>query len=656
MKEADKIAQIRFEFEEGRSFLENKKQEWVDNLILLNNLQRPDETIASTMLFSMLTRVHSNLYEAKLPIKFEPNEDGEASNVNSLNKLLRSDFQEMNMPMIEYDWLWDACFFGRGYVETIKFNKKRKIMEPVVINPLMFIYDPLFSNPYEWRYYAKWKSVSGARLRYLIKAKVVTGITKPEDIVAGMDEEVWNYKVQRENALNTNPQGPDSASPGFKTGNNIYQILEHATIFDGKKVMVWMDKTMTKILREDELDLNDDIDSPIPGTEDKYESKWPIVVREIFREPHSSVPLSVPDLIQDKHRAKNVLLNLAYIAAKDEVTPLYVYKEEDVTQPSQLLQRQIMQHISVEKDADVGNTIVPLKKNAALSNSVLSLLNILGNESAEAIGTAQVSPTVSKGKKSATGDALAQMVSDLTGSLQTKIIGSSTKEFYTHWYQRYVNNAKDGDFKMISVTNSQFTTFETIELKKLRTELPPKALIFSARDAEFKESVERREMAQQMGVLQGILSPEEFKNFLKFVWFPKFQTFDRESIDLVIPKTQDEIKADLENEMIANGELPPISEGDNHAVHLAVHGRVKNNSQKWAHYFAHQTLLAEQMKAAQAGAQAGKSAEDAGEGENTQGKGNKPNSKSVNPDEAAVPAKGMMQSVDKGITSKKGMS
>ncbi len=650
MTEQEKLNQIKFEFEEGRSFLETKKQEWVQNLILLNNLQRPDETIGSTMLFSYLQRVHSNLYESKLPIKFEPNEDGEMSNVESLNKLVRADFQEMNMSMIEYDWLWDACFFGRGYVETINFNKKRKLLEPVVINPLMLIYDPLFSNPQDWRYYGKWKSISGARLTYLIKLGVITGIKDVSEIVPGMDEQVWQYKVQRENALNTDPQGPDSPAPGLKTGNNIYQIYEHLTIFDGKKTVVWTDKTMNKMLREEALDLNDDIDHPIPDTKDKYESKWPIVPREIFREPHSSVPISVVDLIQDKQRAKSVILNLAYIAAKDEVTPLFVYKEDDLTQPSQLLQRQIMQHISIEKDGDVNNTIAPLKKNSALSNSVLSFLNILGNEAADPIGTTQISPPVSKGKKSATGDALMQMVADLTASLQTKIIGASTKEFYIHWYQRYVNNAKDGDFKMISVTNSQFTTFETINLTELRTELPPKAIVFSAREAEFKESVERREMAQQMGVLQGVLSPEEFRNFLKYLWFPKFQTFDKESTDLILPKTQDEIKAEQENLMLAEGELPPISEGDNHEVHLFIHSRVKNTAAKWAHYYAHQKLLAEQKKAQAAAAQAEASAE------NTQGAGNKPNSKSVNPEEAAVGAKGMMSGVDKGITSKKQMS
>jgi len=638
MKISDKLSQINFEYEEGRSFLENKKLRWVDQLKLMNNLNRGDESIASTMLFSYFNRVHSNLYEPKLQVKFEPNQDGEMSNVASLNKLATADFQEMNMELIEYDWTWDACFFARGYCETLVFDKKRKLMIPNVLNPLMFGYDPYFSKPQDWRYYWKWITRSGSQINNLIKKKVITGIKDCKDIESGMDPQVWNYKVLRERARDVNSQGDTSSVP--KPQNDVYQILEIASVFDGKKYITWVDRAMTKILREDMLELNDDPDN-------EGESKWPLVVREVFREPHSSVPISVPDLIEDKHRAKNVILNLAYIAAKDEATPIFVYKEGKITNPSQLMQRQIMQHISVDEDASTEDAILPLKKNAALSNSTLSMLNILGDEAAGAVGTMQITPPVSKGKKTATGEAIQQQVADLTASLQSKIIGASEKEFWTHWYQRYVNNAKDGDVKLISVTNSQFTTFEQIQLKDIKTELPPKAIVFSSREAAFKETAERRELAQQFGVLQSSLPPERMNMFLKYVWFPKFETFDKETIDLVFPKTQDELKAEMENEMIGDGVLPPIDEGDNHEIHLYIHSRVKNNPEKWAHYLAHEKLLSIQQKQAAAAATIA-----AQGGENTQGKGNKPTASQVQPGETSVPEKGNKAGVENQLAVK----
>lgn len=638
MTDQEKIQQIGSEYEEGRAFLENKKQRWVDQLILLDNLDRGDENIASTMMFSYLTRIHSNLYDPKIQIKFEPNQESDISNTQSLNTLAVADYQEMDMSVVEYDWLWDACAFGRGYVETLKFDKKRKLMIPVVLNPLMLGFDPQFPKQQDWRYYWKWITKSGADLQKLIDKKIMTGIKSPREISSGMEDQVWQYKVLREQARDTDPQSQDSTTPSVNN-NGIYQILEHYTHFEGVKYVVWTDKSISKILREEKLELDDDPDN-------EGESKWPIVTREIFREPHSTVPLSVFDLIEDKHRAKNVLLNLAYIAAKDEVTPIFVYKGDHVENPGQLYQRQIMQHIEVTADADVNATIAPLKKNNSLSNSILSFLNILGNEAADAVGTTQISPPMQKGKKTATGEAIQQMIADLVGSLQSRVIGNSEKEFWTHWYQRYLKNAQDGDQKLVSVTNSQFTTFQTIQLKDIKTELPPKIIIYSSKEAQFKESVERRELSQQFGVFQEVLPPEKMTMFLKYVWFPKFETFDRETIDLILPKSQDELKAEQENLMLAEGTLPPISEGDNHEVHLFIHARCKNNAEKNAHYLTHQKLLAEQQKANQEEAQM----------QNTQGPEGKQSAKSMNASEAATPDKAGLEKVGKGLPVKKAMA
>lgn len=594
MTEAEKLAQIKTEYEEGRSFLEERKLRSVDQLKLMNNLSRPDNTIASTMLFSFFNRVFAGLYNPNLQVKFLPNEDSEQKTVSMLNKLMVSDFQEMNMDMIEYDWTWDACFFSRGYCETLKFNKKRKIMDPIVINPLMLGYDPIFEEPDDWRYYWKWISKSASQINRLIKLKVITGITDASKISLGMDDQVWNYKVLREQAKKVTSQGPDSvvtAAPA--KGNGVYQILEHYTYFDTTdKYVVWVDKDITKILREEKLDLNDDPD--VEAGEKR--SKWPITIREIFREPHSSYPVSVPDLLEDKHRAESVILNLAFIASKDEATPIYVFKEGSLVNESQLLQRQILQHIEVTEESDTATSIVPLRKSPGLSNSTMALLNILKNEGAEAVGTSQVAPIVSKGKKTATDSSLQQQLADMTGALQSRIIGKSEKQFWTAWYQRYVNNMKDGDQKIIAMTNSQFSTFERIQLEDIKTELPPKAIVFSSREAEFKETVERREIAQQFPVIQESMSPEQFRLFLKFVYFPKFQTFDSETIDRMFPLSGDEIKAEQENEMLSEGKLPPISESDNHELHLYIHGRVKNTAEKWAHVLTHEKLLADQVK------------------------------------------------------------
>ena len=88
----------------------------------------------------------SNLYDDKMQVKFVPNEELEQKQVQTLNTLAQNDYQQMGMKALDYDWTWDTLFFGRGYMETLRFDPVRKIMQPHVINPLVFGYDPFFAG------------------------------------------------------------------------------------------------------------------------------------------------------------------------------------------------------------------------------------------------------------------------------------------------------------------------------------------------------------------------------------------------------------------------------------------------------------------------------------------------------------------------------
>ena len=425
-----KPRQLEMEFEEGQDFLRNKKQRQVMQLILLNNLRRGDENISSTSFWSFFNRVIASLYDPNGSQDFVGAEDSDFKKTEALKKLKLNDDQEIDMPLIEYDWLWDAGAFGRGYLETLNWDSEKKILYPEVLNPLAMIYDPQFSNPQRWRYYGKWITRSGIEIDQLIAEGVITGIKSHKEISAGIDPELWDYKVRREAAKEGNAVADTSAISEF---NDVYQIYEGFTYNKkGKKVLAWADRNFTKVLRENLLE---DMKLEKPGKNGKQPA-WPIVMRELFREPHSSVAISIFDLLEDKHRAKSVLLNLIYIAAKDEATPTFAYDRKAILDEAQLLQRQIKQHIAVnpESGQSVADVITPLRKNSALSGSIQSFVGMLDNEASNAVGTTVIQGDASgaKGKKNATQAAIMQQLSDLAGQLQNKIIGISQKEYCSH--------------------------------------------------------------------------------------------------------------------------------------------------------------------------------------------------------------------------------
>lgn len=578
------VDQVKQEYQEGMNFLIARKERWVRQLILQNNLQRSEQSIASTMLFSFFTRAFSNLYDDKLQVKFVPTSDSDYRSTTGLSLLQQHDYQEMDKASIDYDWTWDTLFFGQGYCETLNFDKARKILVPHVINPLVMIYDPFFSDHQAWRYYGKWVLRSKSVLMQMKAKGELAADLNIESLPTGVEEQIWSYDVRRVAAKSGTANSSETASP-----NGIYQIYEHFTHDPdtGKKVIVWTDKNISTILRTEEL-----------KDGDAEMTDWPLAVKKCFREPHSTISTSLPDIIEDKHRALNVLYNLSYIAAKDEANPIYVYRENGIKDVAQLFQRQVDQHIATKGDADPSTVISPLRKASAISGSIAQFISILRSESGEAIGTTQVSPPLQRGKKTATESALLQQVSDLVSSLQGKTMAQGEREFWSQWYQRYLHNMKDGDIKIINVMNIDGVNFESITLDHIKTKYPPRVEVKSSKEAEMKSMVARKDIMTLFPTLAKTLAPKESRLFMKDIFLPKFD-IPVDTIDSLYPKTLEEIKAQQENGLIEKGRLPMILESDDDLEHWYVHLRAKNTPAKWAHLFAHEEQLAKK-KALQA--------------------------------------------------------
>lgn len=566
-------------YRESQDFLAERKRRQVRQLVLLNNLQRGDQNIASTLLITLFNRMLSNLYDDKLQIKFLPSQGITQNQINSYNVLAQSDYLEMKKPMIDYDWCWDTLFFGRGYCETLRFNKKQKIMQPEVINPLAFGYDPYFENVQQWRYYWKWITKDKWELKRLIKQGVITGIKDPKEIPSGVEPDLWDYKVKRDAAKKAIEPSQDTIQ------GDVYQILEFYGYNDeGEKCVYWVDKGFDKILIEQKLELEDGEDGM---------SKWPIVVKEAFREPHSSVVFSVADLIEDKHRAHSVLLNLAFIAAKDRANPIYGYNPDKVKDISQFFQRQINQHIPM----DGPDAVWPLNTEDPMSAGLIQFISVLTAEANNPVGTGIVSqPSESKGDKTATHDAIQQQLNELATSLSSKILQFGESEFWSQWFHRYAKNAKDLKTKIANIVGIKGVESTEIDLKDFNTDFPPGVFVYSAKEAEYKEMVLRRDLMQLYPQLAQTIGPEGMRNFNKHVFFPKFLN-DPSLIDTIFPKTIDELKATEENDILAKDEYVPTNEEDNHESHLYIHRAMFPKSIAcWFHIKEHEERLAIQKK------------------------------------------------------------
>ena len=589
----DKIlGQIESNYIEAFNFLLARKNRQVAQLVLLSNLQRPDQTIGSTLLLTLFNRTLSALYDDKIQVKFLPSQGINQDQINAYNVLAQSDYQEMGKSKLDYDWAWDTLFFGRGYIETYQFDKKRKIMKPHVINPLVMGYDPYMENPQDWRYYYKWLTKSKYDIDALIKSGKITGISSTNEIAGGIDPYLWQYKVRRDAAQRAIQPPIEPAQA------DVYQILEYFGYNEkGKKCIWWVDKNFSKVLFEEELKLDD-----MEGVDGQTLSKWPIVVKEAFRLPHASVPFSIADLLEDKHRAKSVLLNLAFIAAKDAANPLYVYNPDQLKDTAQFLSRQVNQHIPIE--GDPLTAVAPLNVKDPMPAGLISFMTALQQEANDPLGTGVTMEPAQGGQQTATEVAIDQQMNDMAQSLASKVLQFGEGEFWSQWWHRYQKHGPALESKLANIVGVKGINTTEIAMENFDVPYPPGVFVFSAKEAEYKELVLRRDLMTQLPTLVETMDPAGLQNFYKYVYWPKFLQ-DPSLIDIMFPKSLEEIKAEEQNEMLKEDKLPPVLDTDDHQVHIMLHRMSTAETwAKWVHIAEHEEKLAQQRAQEMAAEQA----------------------------------------------------
>lgn len=580
--------EIQTNYIESFQYLDERKKRQVNQLVLLNNLNRGDQNIASTLLITLLNRTQGALYDDKIQTEFMPSQGIMQKQIDSYNILAESDYLEMGKAKLDYDWCWDTLFFGRGYMETYRFDKKRKIMTPEVINPLVMAYDPYFENPQQWRYYWKWITKTRWEINRLIKAGKIDSIKDASEIPSGVEPRLWEYKQRRDAARK-------GVEPSIEPADaDIYQILEYfGHDENGDKCAFWVDKHFNKILMKEKLNLEDmELEDGTMG------SKWPIVVKESFRVPHSSIPISVADLLEDKHRAKSVLLNLAYIAAKDAANPLYVYNPEQVQDVAQFFSRQINQHIPIT--GDPATAVAPLNVKDPMPPGLINFMTALQQEANDPIGTGvSMEPTTTVSQGTATEAAIDQQLNDIAQSLASKVMQFGEQEFWSHWWHRYRLHADDLKEKMANIVGVNGVDSSTIDLTDFKTDFPPGVRVYSAKEAEYKNLVKRRDWMQILPLVQQSMGPDGYRNFQKHVFMP-LMVEDPSLIDVMFPDSLEEIKAHEQNEMLKKDELPPVLETDDHLTHIYIHRMMQTDEgestwAKWIHIAEHEEALAKQQ-------------------------------------------------------------
>lgn len=571
------IQQINEEYDYAYPYNEAKRLTQLARLKLYNNQRRDADAVGDPLLFTVFNTVHAALYDDRLMARWEGRGGaGDEDVEENLNALADYDYDIMLKSEIDYEWNWDAEFFGRGLLLMMDFNRDAGIMAPMpeVIDAAAWIRDPRATSVngnnargsgamrfggwemgmtyWEMKNNPGYFNVASLRKDREIKS-LIDQTREAHDTAQGRD----NFPA-REEALS-------------KFGNYEFKLLNWFTTIQGKKYLITLGNRRATLVRFIPLE--------------QY-GIWPITDRALYPLAKDWDGVSIPDLTEDKQRARSLLINLGLKSEKVADSPQYLFDKTRIKNMNDLNFR-FNKFIGI--DGRVDNAIMPMQKATDHRYSNL-ILEILDTAAQRATATPEIQQGISPNTERTLGEL--QLVSskvDTRYSMNAKIYGWSERRFWRQWYRLYKIHFKDKiDEKIIRIQGVAAPLWRPLLRDNIIAEVDPDVKIESKVISEAKRQREQQSFAAFAGL--ALQDPENNRRYIQ-KRLAKLNGMTKEEIDAAFPPTVDELQAEEENALINTGQLPKIGIQDDHRTHIAIHAKANQNAQSMAHIRSHKKFM-----------------------------------------------------------------
>ncbi len=566
------LKQVQSEYQIAWHYTKPKIDEWGLRLKLYNNQKRDKTAVGDPLMFTAHQTVLASLYSDRLTSEFSAREEGDEETAANLNSLAAYDEDNMEKDMLDYEWDWDASFYGRALCLFMQWDPVTNTPIPEIIDPSSWLRDPRAKSVNGDRMRRRAMRFGGREIRLTKKemkdARIYFGIN---DIKG--DKNDVNSIIDRNAELRSDAQGlgsPTLRNNTLEGENKDFRILEWFTMHKGKKVLVSLANNRTKIIRITEL---------------KGEL-WPIVDRSIYPMAHDWDSVSIPDLTEDKQRARSVMQNLGIETAKAGLHPVYVYNSTKITNKGDL---NFEQNKFIGVSGDVNGAIQTVQKDGVKSD-VQWILDVLDTAAQRATATPEIQQGVQSEDKRTFGEInlIASKV-DTRYSLSAKIFGMSEKRFWKQWYRLYKQHFVKGiKEKTIRISGSLGPQWRTLTRDNIVMAEDPDVDITSKVLAD-EQRLQKLQMFR--GYVKDVLAtvgPDGANVRFMLKHLGKLSGLTKDEIDRVLPQNYDELKAESENEALNEGKLVEVEPTDDDMIHREMHNKAKDTPQKYAHMRAHE--------------------------------------------------------------------
>jgi len=570
------VRQINDEYDSAIKYNDAKRATNLARLRLFNNQRRDRSSVGDPLMFTVFNTVLASLYVDRLMAMWEGRGEGDDDDMeDNLNALSNFDYDVMGKDELDYYWDWDALFFGRSLMLMMEFDRTPGIMapSPELLDPMTFIRDPRASSVNGLGTQMKGAMRFGGwevgATYYELKDNPaffnVDNLRKDKDIVSLIDD----ARTARDEAQGRDKFYPDEEALGAKE-NYEFQLLNWMTTIKGEKYLVTLGNRRSTVIRLVKL---------------KYGSLWPIIDRPMFPMSNDWDGVSIPDITEDKQRARAKLLNLGVKSAVIDALPQYMYDKTRITNKNEL-NWQSNKFIGVTGRVD--NAMMPVQKSV-----VHQYVNVIMDMLDQSVQRATATPAMQQGVPQDDQKTLGELrqVSanvDTRYGMSAKIFGWSEKRFWRQWYRMYkIHFKNDIDEKVVRIQGPTAAIFRPLMRDNIIAQVDPDVKIESLVVAEAKR-IREQQSFDQFAVI-AIQDPSTNRRYM-YKKMAKLRGMTKEEIQMLFPPTVDEEQAERENQMLNEGDLPDIDPRDDHRVHIEIHSKANQTPEARAHIKTHEDL------------------------------------------------------------------
>lgn len=560
-----------------------KKEEWRVRLKLYNNQKRDKEMVGDTTMFSIFQTVIASLYNDRLMVDFKGREDGDEETADNLSAMAKADYDDMEKDQLDFEWLWDTGFFGRGLMLMEEFERDpdNNVFYPLpeVLDPITFLRDPAAT------------SVNGNRAG---KGAMRFGGNETKMTRQEIKDHPWMFEDIRFDKLKygsgtysllqdavearTDAQGNQSvnkdkeADLGVNAQYTVTQWFTHCEV-DGeiKKVKVWLANDRDTII----------------GIKVLNRSYWPIIDRPLYPTAHDWDGTSIPDLTEDKQRARAIAQNLGLKAMKADLYPMYIYDTNKIKNKNELnFDFNKFVGIDAKEGEPVLNSVAPMNKARPNMQLLDFIYNSLDISAQKATATPDLKMGIqSKGNETLGEINIATSAADTRYSLGAKVFSWSEKRFWMQWYNMYKDNfAEDIDEKVLRVVGAFGAKWRPLTSKDIICNKDPDIYIESKAVNRAKDLEDRTLLTNYFTMA---LADPTVNRRWAMKKLARVNGMQKDEIDRLWPPTVDERIAEQQNELLNKNQTVPVLPEDDHTTHLEIHSTAKETEATMAHIKTH---------------------------------------------------------------------